>query len=386
MSVSSDNERVLQKGRALIYEGICMANSKRKKILMYPVARKAANLYIPNLVRLLSEKYDVVGADELLKTLGLDLFLSDVVHLNWIERVKGKSDFERYLSYLARLSFLRFLVLCRKPIVWTVHNRISHDKNTEVLSRKLMEHTARLCTRIHCLCRISEELPEVAPYKDKCVVIPHGDYFKNYGSDGTDLHKKYNIPPEHKILLFVGSVAPYKNIEILIDAFKEAIQTSDQRNVSLLIMGKCSSAEYIRSLEELLNAEVSEHIHFEFGYVSNEVLGGYLEQAAALVAPYDQRSSLNSGTFWMACSYAKPMIMPVIGCLQDNPEYDKAGWFYHYANEDEHRTVLCDQLKQFIKDVETPDAIEQKSRYAFEWMERNSWEANRLLWESLYEF
>ena len=116
------------------------------------------------------------------------------------------------------------------------------------------------------------------------------------------------------------------------------------------------------------------------------MLGGYLEQAAALVAPYDQRSSLNSGTFWMACSYAKPMIMPVIGCLLDNSEYDKAGWFYHYANEDEHRVVLCDQLKHFIKDVETPDAIEQKSRYALEWMERNSWEANRLLWESLYEF
>ncbi len=352
---------------------------------MYPVARKAANLYLPNLVNLLSKAYDVVGADELLSHYLLPLFTCDTVHFNWIERVKGKNDFERMISCRARQAFVYYFALTGKNIVWTLHNKVAHDKATDVYSKKVMETVAKHASRIHLLCRESLDLPIVAPYRDKCVVVPHGDYFNNYGRTGADLKKKFNIPEDHKVLLFSGSIAPYKNIEILLEGFEKAVEETGKRDVTLLIVGKCSSKQYIDELNHAFE-KTSDLVRFHIDYVANEELGDYLDLAEALVAPYDQRSSLNSGTFWMACSYHKPMIMPLIGSIKDNPNYDEVGWFYNYDSPEEHVKALTNAIVHFFNDLSAGEPLTQKADKALAWITENSWENNREKWEQLFDF
>ena len=54
--------------------------------------------------------------------------------------------------------------------------------------------------------------------------VSNGVDLKNFkpGKASPDIYKKYNIPTDHKIVLYVGRVDPEKKVGIVVDAFKEA--------------------------------------------------------------------------------------------------------------------------------------------------------------------
>lgn len=54
--------------------------------------------------------------------------------------------------------------------------------------------------------------------------VSNGVDLRNFrsGKASPDIYKKYNIPTDHKIVLYVGRVDPEKKVGIVIDAFKEA--------------------------------------------------------------------------------------------------------------------------------------------------------------------
>ncbi len=361
---------------------------RKKRILIFPVGLKSANQYLPNLVRNLSDVYDFLPWDECWKKFGLGVPQSDVIFLNWIEAIKGNnSELIRILSFLGRSALVKYFELSGKPIVWTCHDKLSHDRKKDKYVQYLMKQTAKAASRIHCLCKATMDLPEIAPYKDKCIVIPHGDYFGNYGRTGEDLRAKYQIPQDCHVLLFVGLLKRYKNIEILLDGFAKAVEESGRKDVVLLVVGKCEPPEYHKELLERFKS-VSDQVRFDFSYIKNEAMADYLDLADALVAPYPLRSMLNSGTFWMACSYKCPMIVPEIGGVRDNDERQKAGWFYRYDenSEDSHREALTNAILEFFSDLDVPGKIKSKSDEAFAWMVRNSWKNNIERWRALFKF
>lgn len=100
----------------------------------------------------------------------------------------------------------------------------------------------------------------------KASVIPTGlesTYFKK--NTGSTFKKKYNIPSDKKIILYVGRVAHEKNITFLLRMHK--ILLSKQPNTLLIITGEGPAEKDLRSLSRKLSIE--DHVMF-IGYLDQQ--------------------------------------------------------------------------------------------------------------------
>lgn len=357
-----------------------------KKILIFPQRDVVSNLYLPNLVKTIAGEYEVVGVDFALKHKKRFFFMYDVCHLNWLENIKGNSEFWCFCSFVVRIVFLFFLKIFHKPIVWTVHNKMAHNQTIGKKYSKILIHLLlKWSTRIHILCKETlEDVPALKLFADKVVMIPHGDYIGNFGEGKVDLYKKYGIPQDKLIILFTGKIGPYKNIELLVKAFERS-QNLDSRFV-LLICGKCSDVKYYSRLLSLVHQD-AKNIYFDFNFIPNDCLGDYLNQSAILVTPYSKDSALNSGTLWMAFSYGKTIICPRLGCVKDIANVEKFAYIYDYENDIEHLGHLIESFNQMMQDVFlNVNVLAEKGKQALITMQGRTWKKNASLWIHLYDF
>ncbi len=190
-----------------------------KTVLFFPQAKTAENFYLGNLARTISEKFRVIGVNQVLHGQPRAFFSAEICHLNWLENVRGSNELRCLLNFAFRLGFLCCLRIFHKKIVWTVHNKVAHDqKRGRKYSRVLMKALMRWSNRIHVLCvETVNEVPELQSFREKITYIPHGDYFQNFGCGKIDIRQRYGISQETKIIFSTGKIGPYKNLELLIE-------------------------------------------------------------------------------------------------------------------------------------------------------------------------
>lgn len=345
-----------------------------KKVLMFPSASSKNNKYLNNLCDTVTENYEIVGYDEAIKN--KTLFKCDIYHFNWYESIDSKK------TSIKRKIFIRILKLLNKKIVWTVHNNFPHEINknkSEII--KFMEFMAKKSEKIHILCKDTVNNKYLEKYKEKIVCIPHGDYIGNYSRSEVDIYKRYRIDKSKKIMLFIGQIRKYKNIEILIKAFYDSKM---EQEFVLLICGNCTDEKYQKELKNLSN----ENVFFDFNFIKDEELEGYLNASQIIVAPYNKESSLNSGTLWMAMSYHKTMMLPLIGCVKDIENYNDYLYVYDYDNEEEHYDKLLITMKRLINDLnKSEDILLKKGNKSYEYMTNiQSWKKQKQNWINLYKF
>ena len=354
-----------------------------KKILMFPQKRTERNSYLGNLTEQISGCFDVVGFNEALKSDLKSFLFYDIVHFNWLENIRGKNIFRALVNFVIRFFTLVYFRARGKPIVWTAHNKIAHCRGKgEAFSRIMMRYLMKWSARIHVLCEESyNEIPDLKQYKDKVVCVPHGDYIGDYPESQVNIHEKYGIDSAKKIILFVGVIDAYKNVDLLIRSFcKSNIVEND---FVLLVCGACPDRAYKeRLVKEMGNKK---GIYLDFNFVPTELMDAYLHQCTLMVAPYDKETTLNSGTLWMAFSYAKTIICPEIGCVRSIGDADKMMYCYDYDTEDSHGRALESALARVAKDF-SDGLLKEKESLAFEYMKSHSWDAEKNRWIALYEF
>lgn len=184
------------------------------KIIFNPSENKE-NQYIPILVDYLrASGFQVEKLDDLFKSWGHFQSIK-LVHLNWFENLDDSSPKKMWISYFRKLVVLMALRVGKKKLVWTMHNRLTHEKKSSKLSQKLTSMLVKQADAIVIHSAVSKAiLSENYPFiKGKIVHIPHPDFIDSYPRPiGGPL-----LPPKGKLnLLFVGAVKPYKNIELLI--------------------------------------------------------------------------------------------------------------------------------------------------------------------------
>lgn len=275
-----------------------------------------------------------------------------LVHLNWFENIDDSSFFVALRSFFRKLFVLTVIRLSGKPLVWTMHNRTSHEQGLAFFGRTLTKLLVRWSHRIVIHTRQSEVL--LAAYgkriSAKTVYIPHPNFIGVYGDV---------LPPKREetgtlSLLFTGMVKPYKNLELLIDVvgiFGSAVQ--------LTIAGKALNKHYQQQLAD--HASRVGNVKFIPYFVPDSELAALIAGADALVLPYDITSSLNSGTVLLAFSYKKTVVCPAIGTLSDLGEQLKDVFFYQYHTPEEHRVALTEQVKRAME-------IKQREPHALEAM------------------
>ncbi len=259
-----------------------------------------------------------------------------LVHLNWFENIDDGSLFKGFKSFFRKTFVLTVLHLSGKKLVWTMHNRMTHEKKTGKMSGLLTNLLLAWSDAIIIHCTLSRQLllersPSLA---QKIHYIPHPDFVDSYGPAKATAPSK----EEPLKLLFVGAVKPYKNIELLMET------VGDMERVSLTIAGKPKDPAYAHALIQL--ARNRPNINLQLEFIPDSQLPELLGNTDLVVLPYDLNSSLNSGTVILAFSYQKTVICPEIGTLVDMQEARGNFFAYRYQDAAGHRQALRSAIKK----------------------------------------
>ncbi|MGK6353112.1 glycosyltransferase [Parapedobacter sp. DT-150] len=283
-----------------------------------------------------------------------------LVHLNWFEVIDDSSFLVALRSFIRKLAVLTVIRLSGKPLVWTMHNRVSHDGRLTFFSRVITRLLVRWSQRIVIHARQSADLLVAygAGIPRKAVYIPHPDFIGVYGA----VHRPLSRPVAGLHLLFTGMVKPYKNLELLIDVVGEF-----GAGVQLTIAGKAVDEQYQRQIASQA-ADVG-NVRLLPYFVPDGEMAALLASADALVLPYDLSSSLNSGTAILAFSYKRTVICPDIGTIKDLGIHRDQVFHYRYSTREEHRTALKAQIAQAVdRKRQDPAALERMGAQLYDHM------------------
>lgn len=325
------------------------------------------NPYADNVMRLLEKKgihnvpiKDCLKSSKVMKK-------CEIFNFNWFERV------ESFGEYLKKCILLDYLKINGKKIIYTIHNRQPHDIKNSKYSIKMMKKLAKKSDLILGLCDDTRNvLLQISPNSvNKLCYIAHPNYIHNYPKIPSDdevieLKKRIGIPLENAVFLFIGAVSPYKNIEILVNAFKKI----KNDNVTLLIAGRPNTDEYGNSLLKIV--EDSSNIICDFRYIPEEDIPAYYKMCELVILPYDKKSSLNSGAVFLSFSLRKTVICPMIGTIKSLK--DKSFLYcYDYSDIRDHETILEKTIKKAMDDYTKDKTIfRMLGNKAYEYVELNN--------------
>lgn len=309
------------------------------RIIFNPCENKE-NKYIAILVNELKKnRFEVSRLDDFLSS--KKHFQSiKLLHLNWFENLDDSSLGSMWKSYFRKLVVLAAIKLGKKKLVWTMHNRLSHEKKSGKLSQALTRKVVSLADAIVVHSAVSKEIlhRQYPGLEAKIVHIPHPDFIDVYGPMIPESPEKRDSKLK---LLFIGAIKPYKNIEMLIEVVKKFPE-----DVHLTIAGNPNTLAYRDHLQK--SAENAGNISFELKFIPDEELPKYIHLSDLLILPYSLESSLNSGTVILAFSYGRTVICPRIGTI-DDLQAEENVLDYTYTSESEHAEVLEFQIRQALQ-------------------------------------
>ena len=308
----------------------------RETVAFYPYSPDGVSYigYIQSFVR---SRYDVVDYAFLRQRI-VDVVDVKFIYLNWIEDILTDTD----------IQLLQKAKECDVKIIWTYHNKISHDACCIENSISKLRFLADVADVIILHSKHSDlilaENTSISPDRliPKLRYLPHPNYIGDYYSfsyPGTGFFEERK--DDCFTFLFLGMIRRYKNIEVLVDAYNAV---KDKMKSRLIIAGKVVPNSYLKSINEI--SKESDIIIYPH-YVGSLELAAFLKMADVLVFPYDTRSSMNSGSIIMAFSYSRTAIVSDICMTEDFP--DNLLLKYHYKNEREHISNLADKMLEAYK-------------------------------------
>ena len=197
------------------------------------------------------------------------------------------------------------------PVLHTVHNVLPHDSGDHLrnIYGQLYNGVDHLiCHDITAAHRLNEEFS--VPLK-KISVIGHGPLFAPaHAPKEWEIHnarRLLNLPENASIVLWQGIHAPYKGVDVLLEAWKLALAQGLQDVVPsplLLIAG--SGPKDFEATIRLAAQHLGGTVRADLRYIETRELPLYYTAADILAYPY--RAITTSGALLTGLTYAKPII------------------------------------------------------------------------------
>lgn len=254
---------------------------------------------------------------------------SDIVHFHWPDGYINRASLgESLVRMLCMVVMVYVLKLKGSKLVWTVHNTAPHDAFHPGFSHRFMQWFILHCDGFIFM----SEANKAAFYQrfltsseSRCAIIPHGHYRSCYppAIDRLTAKKNLGLNAEKKVILFIGMIKPYKNIDGLMQVFNEAALEGYQ----LVIAGApdVTSPELCSTLAGLKNPNTTLFLRF----IPDNELADFMSAADVVILPY--KNILNSGALLLALSYNRPVIAPHMGAVADLQNKLGLKWIYSYA-------------------------------------------------------
>ena len=273
-----------------------------------------------------------------------------VANFNWLEnKLNRKTKVMSLLNYLLSMGIISWLKLHRIRIVFTFHNRIQHDSSHPKIDRSFMRYMCRQADAIVILSEASREVLKNYVRKGDEKKIHHISH-PNYSRECGQYYRALDVSGEAVNILFAGAVKAYKGIELILDAAERCAK--EQLPVHFHICGRAADPAYKAMIEER-TAKLA-NVDTRLSFVPDEELYRLIGENALLVLPYNLRSSLNSGTLYLAFSLGRTAICPKIGTVGEFPE--DLIYSYTYRTEEEHREKLFLMIKKACEDIKKDPA------------------------------
>ena len=195
--------------------------------------------------------------------------------------------------------------------------------------------------------------------KKRIFKIPHPNYIGAYPENLTKVIDSCNSDSLMKCL-FLGAIKPYKNIELIIESAKALHQKGYNIEYTIAGGGKEKYLSYLKN--KTLNEQ---YIRFIGHFISDNEIAELIKSVDLLILPYDLKSSLNSGTCYLAFSYKKTVVCPLIGTIEEVGTENC--YAYSYTNDEEHMTIFMKTLEKAYQDFKKdPNAFRKKGKYLYD--------------------
>ncbi|MDX2212478.1 MAG: glycosyltransferase [Oculatellaceae cyanobacterium bins.114] len=238
----------------------------------------------------------------------------EVLHLHWISPYfKG----DGWVKVIYALKFLLDIWMTRLAgigIVWTVHNRISHDSNAlnvELWARRIL---VKLVDRVilHNYSVVEAIAQDYQFNPAKAVVIPIGHYKAVYQPpiEPMAARRALGLPLTGLIYLNQGMLRPYKGVEQLLEVWHN---TPEMQDNTLVIAGKPLDETYGTSIAQL--ASHSSNVRLYPHFIEDDQMHLFFSAADIVVLPFT--TILTSSSLIVAMSYGKPVVAPKLGGIPE---------------------------------------------------------------------
>jgi len=271
-----------------------------------------------------------------------------IIHFQWL--IDKKNDFY----------FMKILKIFRFTIVYTAHNLLPHDGNSQIdqiifrriysVSDKIIVHSENNKRDIVDIFKIDQK---------KVDIVPHGSFDVLY----TDKHitksiarEKIEIPDGKRVILFFGLIRKYKGLEYLVSAFHNIKE--ELENTVLLIVGNIHNENsddfkfYLDFIDRISHDDdiicINEYVHFE-------KINFYFLASDVVVLPYIK--TYTSGVLLAAYAAGRPVIVTDTGALNEVVEVGKSGFIVPPKDVD----ALAQAI---VKTLSDPDQMEKMGNYA----------------------
>jgi len=294
-----------------------------------------------------------------------------IFHFNWIINNYARDN---NIKDKFRVKIIQLWMILMKKIgvkfIWTMHNKKPHDLVETKLALKFRDFLLQTCDKIVIHSKNSKKYIEKimgGKSLDKLYYIPHGNYINNYKIAKKDYRNKYKLKENDFVFLYFGIIREYKNLDILIEAFKDI----NIINAKLLICGNPINKRIKKKIERISK---DENIILDMRFIKDNEINKIFKTADVTVLPYSKESVLNSGTVLLSYSLKKPSIISKIPSIQDIK--NKSFVFsYNYSDAHEHLKKLKKILKNvYQKYYNNYDNLKKEGNKAYDYVKKyNNW-------------
>lgn len=316
------------------------------------------NAYFPQLCNAITALGEEVGGLSPKSVLALKK--PDIVHVHFPEFPLTDPDIQEARRRLRNQDIvLKVAKLRGAKLIWTAHNLRPHERRHPELEKEFYEKWLKQPDGITVLTETAKKLLlEAYPLLSNTPieVIPHGHYRDILQRKHNDYTAKieWGFEPGTFVLGSLGMVRPYKNVPLLIQAFREVAKEYER----LLIAGKCPEDQLRQEIEEL--AKEDARISLKFDFLTDEQLESATFACDLLAAPYSDIT--NSGSVFYTLSCDRPFLAPRMGSLPEVEQEVGSEWVKLYDPP-----FAAELLRQTMDDVRNNAHAQSPDLSAYNW-------------------
>jgi len=260
---------------------------------------------------------------------------AEIFHILWNYRIPV---FDRTLLLL-------YLKVLGKRVVFTAHNinAAERDGADSLLNRFTLGFQYRNVDHIFVHTELmKQQLMEIFRVREQNIsVIPFGTYdmVPQTALTSAEAKKRLGLKQEEKAILFFGRIAPYKGIDLLVDAFLRIAPKNP--SYRLVIAGepmRDAEAQWKEVQAAIEQSAVSERVVQHTKFIRDDEIELYFKAADVLVLPYTQ--IFQSGVLFMSYSFGLPVIGTDVGSFAHDIIEGETGFVCRSADSEDLARVI----------------------------------------------